>query len=454
MNIRSFSSSENSPRPVKKLDLMQPASIDAEIAVLGGLLVDPYAYDRIADKLKPDYFYLTYHGDVFAAMQRIAADGQKIEMTNLAIALSEKLEGAQTLIHDLWEATVSAVTVDYYADVIVDKWMLRQIISSCMDTIRIAHEADAKPDICRNELEQRLVPLICRSQERWLSLPDSMIQTYTELEAIAAANLPLAIETGYNDLTSMLNGGLRGGELVVIAGRPSMGKSALANNLLINLATVSDRPSILFSLEMSRAEIVRRFWSGLVKEPWRLTQPKSIDWDDVSHAMTQLSTAPVWLDDSPGVDIDYVRSACRQFKIKQGDIGVIMLDYLQIMGGIDDRNPVQAIGKITKGLKNLARELNCPIVLLSQLSRGVESRTDKRPINSDLRDSGTIEQDADIILMLYRDDYYNKASPDQGIAEIIATKHRNGPTGTVKLIFDGYRSKFFPLSNGDEAHDF
>lgn len=432
-----------------KSDSSLPCSIEAEEAVLGGLLIDPFAYDRISGILKPEYFYLKAHAAVFEAMGRIVGKNQQIEMTSLAIELTdvEWVPAPTLLIGNLLDYSVSTVNIDYYANVVLEKWMLRGIITTCLDTIQMAHQRDSSAESCRNEIEQRLMQLICRSDrgEYGTSLTDAMMQTYTKWEEDAKQGINPGVNTGFPELSRQLNGGFRRGDLVVVAGRPSMGKSALANNLLMSAALFTNRPSLMFSLEMSEEQIVSRFWAESVKEPWRLKDPSKIDWEDLGQAVSRLAGIPVYIKDAPDITIEQVRTTCRQFKIKCGDIGVIVIDYLQIMGGIDDTNPVKSIGKITKGLKNLARELKCPIILLSQLSRNVESKSDKRPLMSDLRDSGSIEQDADVILMLYRDEYYNKHSPDKGIAEIGIPKHRNGATGMVKLIFDGYRSRFYSL---------
>jgi replicative DNA helicase len=432
-----------------KSDSSLPCSIEAEEAVLGGLAIDPFAYDRVSGILKPEYFYLKAHAAVFEAMGRIVAKDQQIEMTSLAIELMDeaRVPSPSLLIGNLLDYSVSTVNIEYYANVVLEKWMLRGIITTCLETIQLAHQRDSSADSCRNEIEQRLTQLICRSDhaEHGKSLTDVMIQTYAKWEEDAKQGITPGVHSGFTELTRQLNGGFRRGDLVIVAGRPSMGKSALANNLLMSAALFTNRPSLMFSLEMSEEQIVGRFWAESVKEPWRLKDPTKIDWEDLGQAVSRLAGIPVYIKDAPGITIEQVRTTCRQFKIKCGDIGVIVIDYLQIMGGIDDSNPAQAIGKVTKGLKNLARELNCPIILLSQLSRGVESRSNKRPLMSDLKDSGSIEQDADVILMLYRDDYYNKNSPDRGIAEVDVIKHRNGPTGIVKLIFDGYRSRFYSL---------
>jgi replicative DNA helicase len=427
-----------------------PMAIEAEEALLGAILIDPPAIGRVEAIIKPEHFYLSFHSAIYAGMQALIAADQPIDLTSLATFLrdAKTIESPQNLIADLHERAVSAVNIDHYADLILKKWKLRQVITHCGNVASMAREGGADINSVWNYIEANLTALIGDSRAALLPIAEAINLTVAEMEAMLEGDRPPALSTGLPDLDTLLGGGWRGGQLIICAGRPSMGKSAIAGNFLRHAGAIQAAPALLFSLEMGYSEIVKRFWALDLTNPWALRPQnlKALNWDEIGFSSIRLAQTPIMIDPTPAATLDHIRSTCRQVKATQGAIGLVVIDYLQIMGGLEDLNPVQAIGKITKGLKNLARELDAPIVLLSQLSRGVESRQDKRPINSDLRDSGTIEQDSDVILMLYRDEYYNKDSPDRGVAEIGVTKQRAGPTGIVKALFDAPRSRFIPLA--------
>lgn len=442
-----------------------PAAIAAEESLLGAILIDPPALERVESIIKPNHFYLSFHGEVYAAMLALSSANQPIDLTSITSWLhdAQTIESPQNLIADLHERAVSAVNIDHYADLILKKWKLRQVIAHCSSVAAMARQGGTDVDQVWNYIEANLTALIGDSRGTVLTMADAINQAVVEIEALLEAGQSPALSTGLDDLDLILGGGFIGGQLIVVAGRPSMGKSALAGNLLRQSGTKQTKPCILFSLEMSASEVIKRFWSADLDQPWTLRPQnlKALNWDQVGLSSVKLAQTPIFIDPTAGATLDHFRSVCRQVRASHGPMGLVVIDYLQIMGGTEDNNLTQAIGKITKGLKNLARELDCPIVLLSQLSRGVESRQDKRPINSDLRDSGTIEQDADVILMLYRDEYYNKNSRDQGLAEIGITKQRAGPIGTVKALFDAPKSRFVGLgklnqspSPPEDAHDF
>mgnify|MGYP003336700820 CR=1 FL=1 len=280
-------------------------------------------------------------------------------------------------------------------------------------------------------------------------LADILIDTFSEIEQRSLGVVLPGVPCGFYDLDAMTQGFQRS-DLIIAAGRPSMGKTSFVLNMARNIAALQKLPVAIYSLEMSKLQLVYRLLSSEVEmESSRLRTGRIAqnEWEKLGHAISLLSQMPIFIDDTPNISVTEMRSKCRRLQAEQGGaLGLILIDYLQLMEGGSD-NRVQELSKITRSLKGLARELNVPIIALSQLSRGVESRTNKRPMMSDLRESGSIEQDADLIMMLYREEYYEPDTPDRGIAEVIVTKHRNGPTGTVKLLFEPQFTRFRNLAS-------
>jgi replicative DNA helicase len=278
---------------------------------------------------------------------------------------------------------------------------------------------------------------------------DILIDTFSEIEQRSLGVVLPGVPCGFYDLDAMTQGFQRS-DLIIAAGRPSMGKTSFVLNMARNIAALQKLPVAIYSLEMSKLQLVYRLLSSEVEmESSRLRTGRIAqnEWEKLGHAISMLSQMPIFIDDTPNISVTEMRSKCRRLQAEQGGaLGLILIDYLQLMEGGSD-NRVQELSKITRSLKGLARELNAPIIALSQLSRGVESRTNKRPMMSDLRESGSIEQDADLIMMLYREEYYEPDTPDRGIAEVIVTKHRNGPTGTVKLLFEPQFTRFRNLAS-------
>jgi replicative DNA helicase len=288
-----------------------------------------------------------------------------------------------------------------------------------------------------------------RPQGGLTATSDILIDTFSEIEQRSLGVVLPGVPCGFYDLDAMTQGFQRS-DLIIAAGRPAMGKTSFVLNMARNIAALQKLPVAIFSLEMSKLQLVYRLLSSEVEmESSRLRTGRIAqhEWEKLGHAISILSQMPVFIDDTPNIGVTEMRSKCRRLQAEHGGaLGLILIDYLQLMEGGSD-NRVQELSKITRSLKGLARELNVPIIALSQLSRGVESRTNKRPMMSDLRESGSIEQDADLIMMLYREEYYEPDTPDRGIAEVIVTKHRNGPTGTVKLLFEPQFTRFRNLAN-------
>jgi replicative DNA helicase len=301
-----------------------------------------------------------------------------------------------------------------------------------------------------DQAEQKLFGITqVRPQGGLTPTADILIDTFSEIEQRSLGVVLPGVPCGFYDLDAMTQGFQRS-DLIIAAGRPSMGKTSFVLNMARNIAALQKLPVAIYSLEMSKLQLVYRLLSSEVEmESSRLRTGRIAqnEWEKLGHAISMLSQMPIFIDDTPNISVTEMRSKCRRLQAEQGGaLGLILIDYLQLMEGGSD-NRVQELSKITRSLKGLARELNAPIIALSQLSRGVESRTNKRPMMSDLRESGSIEQDADLIMMLYREEYYEPDTPDRGIAEVIVTKHRNGPTGTVKLLFEPQFTRFRNLAS-------
>jgi replicative DNA helicase len=429
----------------------EPQNTDIEIAILGGILGDPLAYDRVSGITTAKHFYLSYHGQVFTAMTTLRELSRPIDPIGVMAQLGEMdVTNAQSLVFDLIDRIPSATNIDHHAELLAKKWRLRETIRLCREAAQMAYDPAATPEGIRIHIQDGLTALAGDSRGGVASIGDAIGVRLDELSQRCETGELGFVPTGIADLDEVLLGGLRPGKLIVIAGRPGMGKSALGvSNVLPAIAAASGKPSIVFSLEMDRAELVDRFLARELTHPWQIQDRNlaSLDWAELGVIGSRLSGLPIFIDDRAGATFDHICATCRRLKAEQGDLGCVVIDYLQIMGGLDNEsNMALSIGKIANGFKNLARELNTAIILLSQLNRGVEGRQDKRPTSADLRQSGAIEEAADIVLMIYRDDIYNPDSPDRGVAELIITKQRGAPTGTVKTVFDGARSKFHPIT--------
>jgi len=425
----------------------EPQNVDAEVAVLGGILCDSLAYDRVADTLEPRHFYLSYHGKAFEAMVSLKAENHPIDPVSVMAKLAEmEVPDGNRVVFGLIDQIPSAVNIDYYAELLVKKWRLRETIRLCREAAQMGYEGDATPEGLRIYVQDGLTGLAGDSKRDIIPIADAVGATLDEIAEACETGEQSFTPTGLGPLDEALDGGVRREDLIVVAGRPGMGKSALAiNNLLPAIASASDQPSLVFSLEMGHRQLCKRFLALNMSKPWHLKDRNyaQINWEELGRSGQILSALPIFIDDRPAVTLERVAATCRRVKAEKGALGCVVIDYIQIMGGMDDDNTrVRSLGKVANGLKNLARELDTTVIVLSQLNRGVESQTDKRPSMKDLRESGTIEEAADIIMLLYRDEYYNPETDDRGIAEVNLVKHRNGKVGTVKLFFDPTRSKF------------
>jgi replicative DNA helicase len=438
-----------------------PHDLDAERAVIGALLISETAVAAVAEQLTPEEFYSETHRIIYAAMMRLYSRGDRIDQITLTNELNSINEfdrvGGRAYVFQLVESVPTASNAARYAEIVRGKALLRSVIDVGS---RITEDAFREPEdvtealdsaeqliynVSNNTLKQHLAPV---SQLAPGAL--EMIQRLYEQEGEVTG-----VETGFEDL-DRLTTGFHKSDLVVLAARPAMGKTAMALNAIWHASGEKKMPVAIFSLEMSKEQLVQRLISQTTRIPaqsLRSGNVKAEDWPKLLRGVAQVSEAPIWIDDTAGVTLMEMRAKVRRLAsqlVAQGGppLSLVVVDYLQLMIGQGSRNDnrQQEIAEISRGLKVLARDLDVPVLAIAQLSRAVESRHDKRPMLSDLRDSGAIEQDADMVMFLYRDEYYNPDSDDKGIAEVIVGKHRNGPTGKVQLAWLEQYTKFASLA--------
>jgi replicative DNA helicase len=435
-------------------DRIPPQNLEAEEAILGGILLDPEAITRVLDILSPEAFYSNAHQEIYRACVALHNQGSPTDLMSVSTWLNDrglldKLGGQSKLVQFV-DRTVSAVNIDQYATLIVDKYLRRKLISSGHQVSQLGHDTTKDLEKVLDEAEQKIFGITqVRPNQGLVPTADILTKTFSEIEERSAGMALPGLASGFYDLDGKTQGFQRS-DLIIVAGRPSMGKTAWSLGVAKNIAAHYKLPVAVFSLEMSKEQIVQRLLASEARiESGRLRSGRisSQDWEPLGHAISRLSELRIFIDDTPNISVVEMRSRARKLQAEQGGaLGMILIDYLQLMEGNGSENRVQELARITRALKGLARELNVPIIALSQLSRSVESRADKRPMMSDLRESGSIEQDADLVMMLYRDEYYNPDTPDRGIAEVLITKHRNGPTGTIKLLFEPQFTRFLNLA--------
>ncbi|MEA5504980.1 replicative DNA helicase [Halotia wernerae UHCC 0503] len=431
---------------------LPPQSIESEEAILGGILLDPVAIERVRDILKPHHFYVSAHGRIYNAAWKLNALELPTDLLMVTNYLADngtlEIIGGRNKLASLVDRTVSAVNIDALAALVVSKWKRRELGKLGSLAIELQHKSDEETSLEQAfEQLQSLIYDLQRSDDTAGAshISDVVINLFEDIEDRSQGKVLPGISTGFYDLDAMTTGFNRN-DLVIVAGRPAMGKSAFAAQIAFNLAKAHQFPVIVFSLEMSKLQIAMRALSAEAKiESGYLKTGRisNTQWQPLSQGISALSELPVYLDDRPDPSLSYIESECRKVMAKERrDLGLIVVDYLQLMDGNGGGNRNNEIEKLTRGLKRLAMKLQTPVVCLSQLSRAVESRNNKRPLLSDLRDSGGIEQDADKVIMLYRDEYYESDTQEKGVAEIILAKNRDGATGTIQLLFDAHLTKF------------
>ncbi len=454
----SYSTKSKQQNRNEDLAQLMPQNIDAEEAILGAILVSPTCMNKVVEHLHPESFYKPANRYVYEAMLQLYNGEDKIDIVSVSdvLNINQKLElvGGRAYINDLSYKTITTTNVEYYSKIVQEKAIKRSLINAGSEIINSGY--DLNPIEESLEVAERLIFDIASQKASTALVPikDLVYDSYAKIEERYNNKGTLTgTPTDYYDLDTMTNG-LQKSDLIILAARPAMGKTSFALNIAQNVALKAKIPVAIFSLEMSKEQLVQRLLCAEAEvdtQRLKTGNMQAKDWEKLAVAMDKFSQAPIYIDDTAGVTITDLRAKCRRLAMTEKNLGLIVIDYLQLIEGTGREDRMQQISSISRGLKILAKELNVPIISLSQLSRAVESRTDKRPMLSDLRESGSIEQDADIVMFIYRDEYYKNANEDEdeaekaankGEAEIIIAKHRNGPVGTVKLLFQSNITKF------------
>ena len=434
-----------------------PQNTEAEEAVLGAILVNPEVITKVVETLKPESFYKPAHRYVYEAMLRLFNTNERIDLVSVSDVLSynSKLEtvGGRAFINDLSYKTITTSNIEYYAKIVQEKAVKRALINAGSEIVSFGY--DMNPiDESLERAEKLIFDIASKKATTDLShIKDLVLNSYEKIEyRYEHKDELLGLRTDFYELDNMTSG-LQKSDLIILAARPSMGKTAFALNIAQNVAIKEKVPVAIFSLEMSKEQLVQRMLCSQAEVDTQRLKTGNMqgkDWDKLVSAMNDFANAPIYIDDTSGCTLTDIRAKCRRLKMEQKDLGLVVIDYLQLMESSGREDRMQQISAISRGLKTLARELDVPVIALSQLSRAVESRTDKRPMLSDLRESGAIEQDADIVMFIYRDEYYKKNDEEaevakaasKGESEIIIAKHRNGPVGKVDLLFQANITKF------------
>jgi replicative DNA helicase len=438
-----------------------PNSVEAEQSVLGGLLLENSAWDRIGDLLREDDFYRADHRLIWRHIARMVEASRPADALTVAESLERNNEldevGGLAYIAGLSQNTPSAANIRRYAEIVRERSVMRQLAEVGTAIADSAYNPSGRePAQLLDEAESKVFEIAeagSRGKQGFFSMPQLLTEVVERIDMLYNRDNSsdvTGVPTGYADLDEMTSG-FQPGDLVIVAGRPSMGKTAFSLNIAENVALDTGLPVAVFSMEMGAAQLVMRLIGSVGRlDQHRLRTGRLLDedWQRLTAAVGRLNDAPMHIDETPALNSLEVRARARRLHRQYGKLGLIVLDYLQLMSSTSQgENRATEISEISRGLKALAKELNVPVVALSQLNRSLEQRPNKRPIMSDLRESGAIEQDADVILFIYRDEVYNPDSPDKGTAEIIIGKQRNGPIGTVKLTFRGENTRFENYAN-------
>lgn len=427
-----------------------PYSLEAEQSVLGSMLLSKDAIFVAAERLKSEDFYKESHRKVFEVLVELNENREPADLITVSEALRSKklLEqvGGITYLTTLTESVPTAANIAYYCSIVEEKALLRRLISTSSQIMSMAYDSREDAEQVLDEAERMIFEIVQKRRvENLYHIKDILLDTFERIEELYNSEGGITgVPTGFPDLDEMTSG-LQPSDLILIAARPSMGKTSFALNIAANAAIRYKIPVAIFSLEMSKEQLVQRLLcseSNVDSHRLRTGRLEEDDWPRLARAMGPLSQAPIFIDDTPGITSLEIRAKARRLKAEKG-LGLILIDYLQLMSGKgNSENRQQEISDISRSLKALARELSVPVVALSQLSRAPEIRSDHKPILSDLRESGSQEQDSDVVAFLYRDDYYNPDTEKKNIAEVIIAKQRNGPTGIVELVWLSKFTKF------------
>ena len=456
----SFDQDDRIDRQVAQLRI-PPHSVEAESSVLGGLLLDNSAWDRVGDLLVPGDFYRYEHRLIYEVVSALVNETKPADVITVFERLqtqgkSEEI-GGLLYLNSLAQYVPSAGNIRRYAEIVRERSILRKLVSASDEIATNAFNTQGRPvDKILDEAEQKIFNIGeegSRMKQGFQAMESLVVQLLDRVQEMADnPNDITGVPTGFYDLDRMTSG-FQAGDLVVLAARPSMGKTALAINIAEHVALHEGLPVAVFSMEMGASQLAVRVVGSIGRiDQMHLRTGKLTDdeWPRLTEAIEKLRHVSLHIDETPGLTSSELRANARRLARQCGKLGLIVVDYLQLMSGSasGDENRATELGEISRGLKMLAKELQCPVIALSQLNRSVETRTDKRPMMSDLRESGAIEQDADVIMFIYRDDYYNKDSKEPGVAEVIIGKQRNGPTGVCKLAFLKPLTRFESLASG------
>jgi replicative DNA helicase len=435
-------------------DRLPPQNIEAEQAVLGAIFLEPSSLTLASEILIPEDFYRAAHQKIFNVMLKLNDHGKAVDLITVTeeLAATKLLEdtGGVSYLSELAGSVPTAANIEYYARIVEEKSLLRRLIRTATSIAQDGYTREDEVEALLGEAEKNILAVSQRKNAgAFHSIKDVLVRTYDNIELMHNRVGDITgIATGFSEL-DRITAGFQRNDLIIVGARPSVGKTAFALNIAQNVGTKTGENVAIFSLEMGAEQLVMRMLcaeGNIDAQRLRTGSLTDDDWGKLTMAMGSLSNAGIFIDDTPGIRISEIRSKCRRLKQEHG-LGMILIDYLQLIqgNGRSGENRQQEVSEISRSLKALARELQIPVIALSQLSRGVEQRQDKRPMMSDIRESGSIEQDADIVAFLYRDDYYDKESENKNIIEIIIAKQRNGPTGTVQLAFVKEYNKFVNL---------
>jgi replicative DNA helicase len=439
-------------------DKSPPQDIAAEQSVLGGMLLSKDAIADVVEILKSHDFYRPVHSTVFDTILELYGRGEPADGVTVAAALSDSGDlqriGGVPYLHTLIESVPTAANASYYARIVSERAVLRRLVEAGTKITQLGYGTGGNGGMDVDDIVDLAQQAVYDVTERRVSedfavLADMLQPTLDEIEAVGATNgMMTGVPTGFSDLDRLLNG-LHAGQLIIVAGRPGLGKSTASMDFARNAAIRSNCASAIFSLEMSKIEIVMRLLSAEARVPLHVLRSGQLsddDWTKLARRMGEISEAPIFVDDTPSMNLMEIRAKARRLK-QRHNLKLIVVDYLQLMSSPKKtESRQQEVAELSRGLKLLAKEVECPVIAVSQLNRGPEQRTDKRPQLSDLRESGSIEQDADVVILLHRDDYYDKESPRAGEADFIVAKHRNGPTDTVTVAAQLHLSRFVDMA--------
>lgn len=441
-----------------------PNNLEAEESVLGACFLSKYALQKACENLTEDSFYSDRNAKIFATLSSLMDQKIPIDLTTVTSDLKNKKilseVGGVEYLTEILNFVPTATNIDYYIKNVQDAAILRNLIETATQIASEGYETNENVNEILDDAEKKILNIVKnRKSSEFRSIREVLIKTENDLEKLSQSKGEITgLATGWYDFDK-LTAGLHENEFIIIAARPAMGKTAFALNLATHIAMNNDKSVALFNLEMGAEQLAMRILSSLGQiEGYKLRTGNLLnnDWKRINEATSQLADTNLFIDDTPGITIGEIRAKCRRLASSEKGLGIVIIDYLQLISGGKNygTNRQQEVSDISRSLKTLAMELHVPVIALAQLSRGVESREDKRPIMSDLRESGSIEQDADIVSFLYRDDYYNKEArreDDISISELIIGKHRNGPTATIELLFKKNTSTFLSLKKEDRG---